>query len=349
MLAILLIPAALCYTFGVMVGDTRQGWAILAAMLVIFVPLTIGCIAAEQAGNPALTGLGTDQQPSATQPGGNMEGKEARFGIANSALWACATTAASNGSVNSMHDSYTPLGGLIPMWLMQLGEVIFGGVGSGLYGMLMFAHRPVRQLRRSHGGRARQGPGRYAAQDQRPNPRGRQARARRAETVPAARCAKATRLVRAGRSDPRRWRGHRRHRQRGRIGHHRRERAGDPRIRRRPQRGHGRHQGALRPDQDQDHVQPGRDVSRPHDRAGGRRRAAEDAQRDRAEHPDRRPDADLPAGGGDAAALRQLQRLRRGLGHCADGGGAGFAAGLPDSHDHRRPCSPPSASPAWTA
>ena len=138
MLAILLIPAALCYTFGVMVGDTRQGWAVLAAMLVIFVPLTIGCIAAEQSGVPALSNLGADQQPSGTQPGGNMEGKEIRFGIVNSGLWACATTAASNGSVNSMHDSYTPLGGLIPMWLMQLGEVVFGGVGSGLYGMLMF-------------------------------------------------------------------------------------------------------------------------------------------------------------------------------------------------------------------
>jgi potassium-transporting ATPase potassium-binding subunit len=136
LLAILLIPAALCYTFGVMVGDTRQGWAVLAAMLVILIPLMIGCIAAEQAGNPAV--LGADQQASETQPGGNMEGKETRFGIANSALWACATTAASNGSVNSMHDSYTPLGGLIPMWLMQLGEVVFGGVGSGLYGMLMF-------------------------------------------------------------------------------------------------------------------------------------------------------------------------------------------------------------------
>ena len=138
-LAILLIPAALCYTFGLMVRDTRQGWAVLAAMLVIFVPLTLGVIAAEQSGNPVLTNLGTDQAASATQPGGNMEGKEVRFGIANSGLWAAATTAASNGSVNSMHDSYTPLGGLVPMWLMQLGEVVFGGVGSGLYGMLMFA------------------------------------------------------------------------------------------------------------------------------------------------------------------------------------------------------------------
>ncbi|MEQ1802982.1 MAG: potassium-transporting ATPase subunit KdpA [Gammaproteobacteria bacterium] len=138
-LAILLIPAALCYTFGRMVGDTRQGWAVLAAMLVIFVPLTLGVTAAEQAGNPRFDGLGIDQAASEIQPGGNMEGKETRFGIANSTLWAAATTAASNGSVNSMHGSFTPLGGLVPMWLMQLGEVVFGGVGSGLYGMLMFA------------------------------------------------------------------------------------------------------------------------------------------------------------------------------------------------------------------
>jgi K+-transporting ATPase ATPase A chain len=138
MLAILLIPAALCWTFGEMVGDRRQGWAVLAAMLIIFVPLTIGAITAEQAGIPALSSLGVDQQPSAAQSGGNMEGKETRFGIVNSALWASATTAASNGCVNAMHDSFTPLGGLVPMWLMQLGEVVFGGVGSGLYGMLMF-------------------------------------------------------------------------------------------------------------------------------------------------------------------------------------------------------------------
>jgi K+-transporting ATPase ATPase A chain len=138
-LAILLIPAALCYTLGRMVRDTRQGWALLAAMLVIFVPLAIGAIAAEQAGNPQLAALGADQQATALQAGGNMEGKETRFGIANSALWATATTAASNGSVNAMHGSFTPLGGLVPMWLMQLGEVVFGGVGSGLYGMLMFA------------------------------------------------------------------------------------------------------------------------------------------------------------------------------------------------------------------
>ncbi len=138
-LAILLIPAALCYTFGSMVNDKRQGWALLAAMLVIFVPLMVGAFSAEQAGNPRFAAFGVDQTASATQPGGNMEGKEMRFGIANSALWATATTAASNGSVNSMHDSFTPLGGLVPMWLMQLGEVVFGGVGSGLYGMLMFA------------------------------------------------------------------------------------------------------------------------------------------------------------------------------------------------------------------
>jgi K+-transporting ATPase ATPase A chain len=139
LLAILLIPAALCYTFGRMVGDTRQGWAILIAMLVIFVPLTLGGLAAEQAGNPLFAPLGVDQAASDLQPGGNMEGKETRFGISASVLWSTATTAASNGSVNAMHGSFTPLGGMVPMWLMQLGEVVFGGVGSGLYGMLMFA------------------------------------------------------------------------------------------------------------------------------------------------------------------------------------------------------------------
>jgi K+-transporting ATPase ATPase A chain len=139
MLAILLIGAALCYTFGKMVGDTRQGWAILAAMTVIFVPLIFVTVPAEQSGNPALSALGVDQTASSLQAGGNMEGKETRFGITNSALWAVATTSASNGSVNSMHDSFTPIGGMIPMWLMQLGEVVYGGVGSGLYGMLMFA------------------------------------------------------------------------------------------------------------------------------------------------------------------------------------------------------------------
>jgi potassium-transporting ATPase potassium-binding subunit len=137
-LAILLIPAALCYTFGRMVGDTRQGWAILAAMVVLFV-LLLGMVAwAEQQGNPGLARLGVDQTASPLQPGGNMEGKDVRFGIANSALWTTATTAASNGSVNTMHDSLTPLGGLAAMGLMQLGEVVFGGVGSGLYGMLAF-------------------------------------------------------------------------------------------------------------------------------------------------------------------------------------------------------------------
>lgn len=140
MLSILLIPAALCYTFGVMVGDTRQGWAILAAMTLVLVALIFVAVPAEQGGNPALAALNSvDQSANATQSGGNMEGKETRFGITNSALWAVATTAASNGSVNAMHDSFTPLGGLVPMWLMQLGEVIFGGVGSGLYGMIMFA------------------------------------------------------------------------------------------------------------------------------------------------------------------------------------------------------------------
>ncbi len=137
-LAILLIPAAFCYTFGRMVGDRRQGWAVLAAMLVIFVPLLLCCYSAEQAGNPRLAAFGVDQTVSELHSGGNMEGKETRFGIANSALWATATTAASNGSVNAMHGSFTPLGGLVPMWLIQLGEVVFGGVGSGLYGMLMF-------------------------------------------------------------------------------------------------------------------------------------------------------------------------------------------------------------------
>ncbi|MCC6678897.1 MAG: potassium-transporting ATPase subunit KdpA [Phycisphaerales bacterium] len=137
-LAILLIPAGLCWTFGEMVKDRRQGWAVLAAMVVIFVPLLAATVGLEQAGNPGVGALGVDLAASAAQPGGNMEGKEARFGVVNSALWATATTAASNGSVNSMHDSFTPLGGLIPMWLMQLGEVVFGGVGSGLYGMLMF-------------------------------------------------------------------------------------------------------------------------------------------------------------------------------------------------------------------
>ncbi|MHB0875782.1 MAG: potassium-transporting ATPase subunit KdpA [Anaerolineae bacterium] len=139
MLAILLIPAALCHTYGEMVGSRRQGLAILAAMTCLLVLMLAVCLQAEQSGNPLLTTLGVDQTASPTQPGGNMEGKEARFGIVDSALWAVSTTAASNGSVNAMHDSLTPLGGLAPMWLMQLGEVAFGGVGSGLYGMVVFA------------------------------------------------------------------------------------------------------------------------------------------------------------------------------------------------------------------
>ncbi len=139
MVAILLIPAALCYTFGKMVKDTRQGWAVFAAMTAIMLPLLVVCVAAEQAGNPAFHGLGVDQAASALSSGGNMEGKEVRFGIANTGLFATFTTAASCGAVNAMHDSFTPLGGLVPLWLIQLGEVVFGGVGSGLYGMLMFA------------------------------------------------------------------------------------------------------------------------------------------------------------------------------------------------------------------
>jgi len=136
-MSILLIPAALCYSFGKMVGDTRQGWAVLIAMLIIFIPLLFGAVMAEQNGNPKFASWGIDQSAGDAQAGGNMEGKETRFGIVNSALWASATTAASNGSVNSMHASFTPLGGMIPMIFMQFGEVIFGGVGSGLYGMLM--------------------------------------------------------------------------------------------------------------------------------------------------------------------------------------------------------------------
>jgi len=138
MLSILLLPAALCYAFGRMVGDTRQGWAVLAAMAIVLVACVAGAYAAEAAGNPRFAALGVDQAATDRQPGGNMEGKEVRFGVANAALWASATTAASNGSVNAMHDSFTPLGGLVTLFLMQLGEVIFGGVGSGLYGMLVF-------------------------------------------------------------------------------------------------------------------------------------------------------------------------------------------------------------------
>jgi len=137
-LSILLIPVALCFTFGRMVGDRRQGWAIVAAMTIIFVALLGVAVWAEQVGNPLLSALGVDQRASALQSGGNLEGKEVRFGSANSALWATATTAASNGSVNSMHDSFMPLGGLVPLWMIELGEIVYGGVGSGLFGMLAF-------------------------------------------------------------------------------------------------------------------------------------------------------------------------------------------------------------------
>jgi K+-transporting ATPase ATPase A chain len=139
MLAMFIIPAALCYTFGSMVGDTRQGWAILAAMTLLFIGFLAVTEYAELQGNPAFATLGVDQSVSPTQSGGNMEGKETRFGIVNSALFATITTAASCGAVNSMHDSFMPLGGLVPMAQIQLGEVVFGGVGSGLYGMLVYA------------------------------------------------------------------------------------------------------------------------------------------------------------------------------------------------------------------
>jgi K+-transporting ATPase ATPase A chain len=139
MLAILIIPAALTYTFGRMVGDTRQGWAVLAAMVILFVSLLSVAAWNEQRGNPLLAGLGVDEAASATQAGGNMEGKETRFGVAASALFATVTTATSCGATNSMHDSFTPLGGFVPLFQMQLGEVVFGGVGTGLYSMLIFA------------------------------------------------------------------------------------------------------------------------------------------------------------------------------------------------------------------
>ncbi len=139
MLSILLIPAALCFAFGRMVGDIRQGWAILGAMTVIFLTMTSIVLVAEQQAHPVLQALDVDQAPGELQPGGNMEGKEIRFGISASALFAAVTTAASCGAVNAMHDSLTPLGGMVPMLLMQLGEVVFGGVGSGLYGMLIFS------------------------------------------------------------------------------------------------------------------------------------------------------------------------------------------------------------------
>lgn len=139
MLSIFLIPAALCFAFGRAVGDPRQGWAVLAAMIVMFVMAVIAITPAEQAGNPLLSPLGVDQVSSLAQAGGNMEGKETRFGINASSLFAVITTAASCGAVNAMHDSFTPLGGMVPMVMMQLGEVVFGGTGTGLYGMLIFA------------------------------------------------------------------------------------------------------------------------------------------------------------------------------------------------------------------
>jgi K+-transporting ATPase ATPase A chain len=139
MISILLLSSALCYTFGKMVGDTRQGWAVLAAMMVVLVIGVLVAVWAEQRGNPLIDALGVDSRASALQAGGNMEGKDVRFGIVDSAIWATATTGASNGSVNAMHDSFTPLGGLVPLFMIQLGEVIYGGVGSGLYGMLIFA------------------------------------------------------------------------------------------------------------------------------------------------------------------------------------------------------------------
>lgn len=138
LLSILLIPCAFCYAFGVMVNDKRQGWAILIAMTLIFIPLYFFALGQEQRGNNLLSPLAVEQRASATQSGGNMEGKEVRFGIVSSVLWASATTATSNGSVNSMHDSYTPLGGLVLLLFMMLGEIVYGGVGTGLYGIIIY-------------------------------------------------------------------------------------------------------------------------------------------------------------------------------------------------------------------
>ena len=139
MLAMVLIPAALTYTFGKMVGDTRQGWAVLGAMLILFVGLVSMAVHYEQVGNPRMGAMGADQAASLAQSGGNMEGKEVRFGIAASALFGTISTVTSSGAVNSTHDSYTPLGGFVPLFNMQLGEVVFGGVGTGLYSILIFA------------------------------------------------------------------------------------------------------------------------------------------------------------------------------------------------------------------
>jgi len=138
MFLIFVIPGALTYTFGKMVGDTRQGWAIFAAFSVMFLIGVFVCYHYEQAGNPMVAKLGVQTQATAGQAGGNMEGKEVRFGIADSALFATVTTDASCGAVNSMHDSYTPLGGLVPLFNIETGEVIFGGVGAGLYGILLY-------------------------------------------------------------------------------------------------------------------------------------------------------------------------------------------------------------------
>jgi K+-transporting ATPase ATPase A chain len=139
MISMLLIPAALCFTFGRMVGDSRQGWAVFAGMTVIFAVMAVVALWAEQQGNPLFSPLGVDQAQTTLQAGGNMEGKETRIGVVASALFATITTAASCGATNAMHDSFMPLGGMVPMWLIELGEVVFGGVGSGLYGMLIFA------------------------------------------------------------------------------------------------------------------------------------------------------------------------------------------------------------------
>jgi K+-transporting ATPase ATPase A chain len=139
MFAILLIPMSLTYTFGRLAGDTRQGWAVFAAMAILFVPLLGLAVHSEQQGNPLIAKLGVDQTASALQPGGNMEGKESRFGTSSSALFATITTVTSCGAVNSMHDSFTPLGGLVPLFNMQLGEVVFGGVGTGIYSIVIFA------------------------------------------------------------------------------------------------------------------------------------------------------------------------------------------------------------------
>ena len=139
MLSIFLIPGALCFAFGQMVGDRRQGWTVFIAMFVLFAAGAVAAMSLEQQGNPLLSRLGVDQTVSVTQAGGNMEGKETRFGIADSALFATITTDASCGAVIGMHDSFTPLGGMVPLVNMQLGEVVFGGVGTGLYGMLVFA------------------------------------------------------------------------------------------------------------------------------------------------------------------------------------------------------------------